>query len=78
MDYLEFIARATSHIADKGQVMIRHYGLYFNAHPSHPPIIEDGPAYVPSKSWAEMICKVYEVDPLICPSCAGQMSTISS
>jgi hypothetical protein len=51
MDYPEFIARVTSHIPDKGQVMIRYYGLYANAHrgkmrkagaqPSHPPIIED-------------------------------------
>ena len=54
MDYLEFIARVTSHIPDKGQVMIRYYGLYSNAHwgkvrrawiqPSHPPIIEVGPS----------------------------------
>ena len=28
MDYLEFIARVTSHIPDKGQVMIRYHGLY--------------------------------------------------
>jgi hypothetical protein len=36
MDYLEFIARVTSHIPDKGQVMVRYYGLYANAqiHPS--------------------------------------------
>ena len=27
MDYLEFIARVTSHIPDKGQVTIRYYGL---------------------------------------------------
>ena len=32
MDYLEFIARVTLHIPDKGQVMIRYYGLYANAH----------------------------------------------
>jgi len=31
MDYLEFIARATSHIPDKGQVTVRYYGLYANA-----------------------------------------------
>jgi hypothetical protein len=87
MDYLEFIARVTSHIPDKGQVMIRYYGLYSNAHrgkirkaeaqPSYPLIIEDGPAFVPAKGWAEMICKVYEVDPLRCPSCGGQMRIIS-
>ena len=32
MDYPEFIARVTSHIPDKGQVMIRYYGFYANAH----------------------------------------------
>jgi len=32
MDYLEFITRVTSHIPDKGQVMVRYYGLYANAH----------------------------------------------
>jgi hypothetical protein len=36
MDCLELIARVTSHIPDKGQVMVRYYGLYANAqiHPS--------------------------------------------
>jgi len=62
MDYLEFIARVTSHIPDKGQVTLRYYGLYSNAHrgkmrkrgvdPSHPPIIEDETPFVPSRGWA--------------------------
>jgi hypothetical protein len=30
IDYLEFIARVTSHIPDKGHVMVRYYGLYSN------------------------------------------------
>ncbi len=87
MNYLEFIARVTSHIPDKGQVMVRYYGLYSNAHRgkmrkagidlSHPPIIEEEPLFVPSKGWAAMIRKVYEVDPLICPSCGGQMRIAS-
>jgi hypothetical protein len=87
MDYLEFIARVTSHIPDKGQVMTRYYGLYSNAHrgktrkagcdPLYPPITDEAPTYVPSKSWAAMIRKVYEIDPLLCPSCGGKMSTIS-
>jgi hypothetical protein len=68
MDYLEFIVRVTSHIPDKGQVIIRYYGLYSNAHrgkmrkegndPSHPPIIEDETSFKPSRGWAEMIRKV--------------------
>jgi len=67
--------------------MIRYYGLYSNAHRgkirkaasalSPPSIIEEEPNYVSSKSWAEMIRKVYEVDPLCCPSCGGQMRIIS-
>jgi hypothetical protein len=32
MDYLELIARVTSHIPAKGQVTVRYYGLYANAH----------------------------------------------
>ena len=32
---------------------------------------------MPSKGWAEMIRKVYEVDPLLCPTCGGQMSIIA-
>jgi len=87
MDYLEFIARVTSHISDKGQVTVRYYGLYSNAHigkmrkrgvdPSHPPIIEDETPFVPSRGWAEMIRKVYQIDPLICPQCGGRMTIIS-
>ena len=87
MDYLEFIARVTSHIPDKGQVMIRYYGLYSNAHrgklhkagtqPSHFPHFELDSTYVPSKGWAEMIRKVFEVDPLLCPTCGGKMTIVS-
>jgi len=40
-------------------------------------IIEQEEPFVPSNGWAEMIRKVYEVDPLRCPSCGGQMSIIS-
>ena len=63
MDFLEFIARVTSHIPDKGQVMVRYYGLYANAHrgkvekanlAAFPPrIIEDKLRRIPSKGWAE-------------------------
>ena len=65
MDYLEFIARVTSHIPDKGQVMVRYYGLYANAHrgkvrksAAFPPalrMVEDEPKPFPAKGWAEMV-----------------------
>jgi len=39
---LEFIARVTSHIPDKGQVMVRYYGLYANAHREPAPCLRRG------------------------------------
>ena len=78
---------AANGIPEKGQVMIRYYGIYANAHrgkkkkagvdPSCPPIIEDEASFMPSSGWADMIRKVYEIDPLICPKCGGQMRIIS-
>lgn len=57
--------------------MVRYYS---NAHKgemrweevdtAHLPIIEED-HFVPSRGWAEMIRTVYEVDPLLCPSCGG-------
>ncbi|MFQ6112436.1 MAG: transposase, partial [Nitrospinota bacterium] len=87
MDYLEFIARVTSHIPDKGQVTVRYYGLYANAHrgkvkkaslgPSPLRIVEAKLRPIPARGWAEMIRKVYEVDPLTCPQCGGTMKIIA-
>jgi len=87
MDYLEFIARVTSHIPDKGQVTIRYFGLYANAHRgkvlksdevAHKLIIiEEECPRIPRHGWAAMICKVYEVDPLLCPKCGGKMRVIA-
>ncbi|MCX6349591.1 MAG: transposase [Candidatus Aureabacteria bacterium] len=62
MDYPEFIARVTSHIPDKGQVTVRYYGVYANAHrgrvrkASLNPLVlrmaEEDIRRVPSKGWA--------------------------
>jgi len=87
MDYLEFIARVTSHIPDKGQVTVRYFGLYSNAHrgkvrkrqlEKNPFIIvEDECPRIPRRGWAEMIRKVFEVDPLVCPQCQSRMRIIA-
>ena len=39
--------------------------------------MEEELRHIPAKGWAEMIRKVYEVDPLLCPQCGGQMKIIS-
>jgi hypothetical protein len=87
MDYLDFIARVTAHIPDKGQVMTRYYALYSNAHRGRqpkqgqpalaPPILKPPPATSTSPGWRELINRVYEVDPLTCPTCRAQMKVIA-
>jgi hypothetical protein len=87
MDYLEFIARVTSHIPDKGQVTVRYIGLYANAHRGKVRKMEAGEyklilseqecPRIPRRGWAEMIRKVYEVNPLTCPRCRGEMRIIA-
>jgi len=67
--------------------MVRYYGLYANAHRgkvrkseqgAHKLIlIEEEGAKIPRRGWAEMIRKVYEVDPLLCPKCGGEMKVIA-
>ncbi len=78
---------AVRHIPDKGQVLVRYFGLYANAHRgkvgksekvAHKLVsIEEECPRNPRRGWAEMIRKVYEVDPLICPRCKGKMRIIS-
>jgi len=40
-------------------------------------IIEVECPTIPRQGWAEMIRKVYEVDPLLCPQCGGQIHIIA-
>jgi hypothetical protein len=87
MDYLEFIARVTSHIHDKGQISVHYYRLYANAQqgkvkkasivPVALGMMDQRLRPIPSEGWAEMIRKVYEVDPLVCPQCSGTMKVIA-
>jgi hypothetical protein len=86
-DYLELIARVTSYIPDKGQRMVHYYGLYAHAHrgkvkkanlvPLALRMVEEEIKPIPSKGWAEMIRKVYEVDPMLCPKCGGTMKGVA-
>jgi hypothetical protein len=66
---------------------IRYFGLYANAHRGKVRkseevahkliIIEEEGAKIPRRGWAAMIRKVYEVSPLVCPKCQGQMRIIA-
>jgi hypothetical protein len=39
---------------------------------------EDGPdARALRRSWAQLIKRIYEVDPLVCPSCGSEMKVVA-
>jgi hypothetical protein len=94
-DVLEFIARATDHIPETGQQLIRNWGYYSNAsrakrrresglpnsthdnqNDDHEQDRSDGHRQR-RLSWAKMIQKVYEIDPLLCPFCGGEVKILS-
>jgi hypothetical protein len=86
-DYLDFIARVTTHIPNKGQVMIRYYAIYSNAHrgkekkrggaASVMPCLPPPPPRQASPGWRELIRNIYQTDPLTCPVCGAQMKVIA-
>jgi len=87
---LDFLAEFTRHIPPKSSHLIRYYGGYSNkargmrrkaeaavsaaaaqTEPSSPP------ASRCSRTWAMLIKRVYEVDPLACPHCGGEMKVVA-
>jgi len=85
---LEWLAAMCSHIPNQGEQMVRYYGYYSNVSRGKRQMAgknDDGPCILDAqedskafrKSWARLIQKIYEVDPLICPKCRGIMRIIS-
>ena len=90
VDPLEFLARVTAHILDKHQVMTRYSGWYANrVRGQRRRAGTDGGATVvvaprervplreAQRRWAELLRRIYEVDPLTCPKCAGPMRIVA-
>jgi hypothetical protein len=86
---LEWLAAMCTHIPNRGEQMVKYYGFYSNVargkrqkagkDDAVPCILEpQGNEKAFRKSWARLIQKIYEVDPLICPKCKGKMRIISS
>jgi hypothetical protein len=79
MDPLEWLARMSDHIPDPGQHRTLFYGAYANrargACEARPAAAEEvPPRRRSSPSWARLIAKVYQVDPLVCTRCGKRMS----
>jgi hypothetical protein len=81
---IEFLARITPHIPDKWEPTTRYYGLYSHRKRGKEkqlnealgirieqlPLETTRPV---SRTWAALIKKVFEVDPLVCPKCGEKM-----
>ena len=85
---LDWLAQLTTHIPNKREPLVRYYGFYSNrcrGDRKKQGIDADVPSVIDSdlsskafrQSWARLIQKIYEVDPLICPKCLGPMKIIS-
>ena len=91
VDALEFVARVLAQIPEPRKHLVRYYGFYSSAARGkrrkldQPAEAEGSAAADPTPSevsglrrcWAELLRRVYEVDPLICPKCGGEMRVIS-
>ncbi len=86
LDPLEFLAEFTQHVPPKGAHLIRYYGWYSNKARGmrrKVAVAREQPAAASplrkrcSQTWAMLIKRVYEVDPLACPHCGGQMKVVA-
>jgi Putative transposase len=89
MDPLEWLARMADHIPDPGKHRVHFYGHYASrvrgaraARAEPPTEIEDGSSTTTNESgkrrrcppsWARLIHRVYQADPLVCRRCGGKL-----
>ena len=84
----DFIAAITQHIPDKSFQLVRYYGWYSNKSrgmrkkaaaeaAGESPAAEGASPGRSSQSWAILIKRVYEVDPLSCQECGSQMRVVA-
>jgi len=88
LDPLEFLARVLIHIPEPNKHLVHFYGAYANRVRSEcrggcdSPQAEVGqepspPRRALTKRWAELIYRIYEVDPLTCRQCGAQMKILA-
>ena len=88
IDPLDFIARVLIHIPEPKKHLVHFYGAYANRVRSSTPRCGDSaqkqgedepspPRRALRKRWAELIYKIYEVDPLTCRQCGTQMKIVA-
>ena len=87
LDPQEWLRRLTNQIPAKGSHLVRYFGAYANRlrqlyRDPEGGVTEDRADSEPPlpksrASWARLLRKVFEVDPLICARCGAEMKVIS-
>ena len=88
-DPLEFLAALPVHIPDKWEQLVHYYGHFSSrargarkkksapTPPPIPPLPDPDEQHAASKSWAALIKRIYECDPLLCPRCGERMKIVA-
>ncbi len=92
LDPLDFLAEFTQHIPPKGSHTVRYMGWYSSksrglrkkaeaeatsTELSSPSGTSTVTPVRSSKTWAMLIKRVYEIDPMVCSQCGGEMKIVS-
>jgi hypothetical protein len=90
IDACDFVARVLTHVPDPRRHVVHYYGAYSNVSRGKrrksaallQSAAEEPEDLTPDqrerrRSWAEMIRRVYEIDPLVCPECGGEMRVVA-
>ena len=84
---LEFLARVLIHIPEPNKHLVHFYGVYANrvrstyrnedTAPPDEATDATPPRRAVSKRWAELIYRIYEIDPLTCRQCGAPMKILA-
>jgi hypothetical protein len=92
IDACEFVARILAHVPNPKRHLVFYFGAYSNVarvkRRKAASILQAADELAPAeeipeeqsarrRSWARLIRRVYEVDPLICAKCGGEMYVVS-
>ena len=89
IDPMDFVARVLMQVPEVNKHSIRYYGVYSKGAKQKPrsdssspddSLEEETPSFSKSnlrRRWANLIRRVYQSDPLLCPKCGAKMKVIS-
>jgi hypothetical protein len=85
---LEFLALLSSHLPNPSESLTRYFGRYSSRNRGERKKLEPPPVSFlleplpepkkkPSYTWADCMKRVYEINPMVCPRCGGEMRILS-